>query len=100
MYTLRQNDWFGELALFFPGAVRNATVRCETHCEFLVLEHKTFKEQMKEFPLIKREYEKIAEELREGNPQGLKLRCLQCGSTEHLTRDCPMECRSNSQTFS
>ena len=30
-----EDDWFGELALFFPNSIRTATVRCEVHAEFL-----------------------------------------------------------------
>jgi len=87
---LRRDDWFGELALFFPGAVRTATVRCETNCEFLVLNHDDFHKQTCEFPHVKKQFDKLGRELRQGDPKGLKLRCLSCGSREHLTRDCPM----------
>merc|ERR1712224_264798 len=48
--TLKSEDWFGELSLFFPGCVRTATMRCETHCEFLVLHHDAFHEQIRKFP--------------------------------------------------
>lgn len=87
--TLRRNDWFGELALFFAGAVRAATVRCDTHCEFLVLHRDNFLEQIQEFPVVKRKYRALAEQLRTGDPSGLKLVCACCGSPDHLTRDCP-----------
>eukprot|EP00929_Paragymnodinium_shiwhaense_P021086 TRINITY_DN13848_c0_g1_i1.p1 TRINITY_DN13848_c0_g1~~TRINITY_DN13848_c0_g1_i1.p1 ORF type:complete len:889 (+),score=245.78 TRINITY_DN13848_c0_g1_i1:167-2833(+) len=88
--TLKRSDWFGELALFFPGAVRTCTVRCETNCEFLVLHYEDFRQQLREFPKIRKEYDKLAQELRRGDPRGLKLVCHHCGSKEHLTRDCPL----------
>jgi len=86
---LSAGDWFGELALFFPGAVRVATVRCESHCEFLVLHHNDFNAKMKDFPRVRRFYLGLARELKKGNPAGLNLRCLTCGSKDHLSRDCP-----------
>lgn len=85
---LRAGDWFGELALFFPGAVRTATVRCETHCEFVVLHHLEFQQKIELFPKVRREYDKITTELRKGNPRSLKLRCSYCGSLDHFSRDC------------
>lgn len=91
MFTLRADDWFGELALFFPGAVRSATIRAEQNSEFLLLHHNDFHSQMKEFPAVKKMYDKLARELRKGNAEGLKFKCGFCGSAEHLTRNCPLE---------
>eukprot|EP00928_Gymnodinium_smaydae_P017921 TRINITY_DN16837_c0_g2_i2.p1 TRINITY_DN16837_c0_g2~~TRINITY_DN16837_c0_g2_i2.p1 ORF type:complete len:116 (-),score=29.56 TRINITY_DN16837_c0_g2_i2:178-525(-) len=85
---LRQDDWFGELALFFPGAVRSATVRCETNCEFLFLHHDQFRKQIREFPQVRTEFERISQELRNGNPNGLRLRCATCGSKDHTAEEC------------
>jgi len=86
---LKEDDWFGELALFFPGAIRTATVRCEMHAEFLVLHHDDFRMQLRDFPGVRENYDHLAKELRSGNPMGLRLRCFACGATTHLTRDCP-----------
>jgi len=87
--TLVANDWFGELSLLCPGTVRTATVRCETQCEFLVLDHEHFHQQMREFPRVRREYEKLLHNLKAGSQQGFKLTCRSCGSGDHLTKDCP-----------
>jgi len=65
---LRTGDWFGELSLFFPGAVRKATVRCETNCEFLVLHHDHFLKAIEEFPKVKKQYHKILADVRTGKP--------------------------------
>lgn len=90
--SLRDNDWFGELALFFDGVIRNATIRCETpSCECLALHHDDFKATLQEFGDLKEEYRKLAKELKTGNIQGLKLKCEHCQSSEHLTRDCPFQ---------
>jgi len=86
---LRTGDWFGELALFFPGAMRKATVRCETNCEFLVLHYNDFQKKVELFPNMRRECDKVAAELRRGNPRVLKIACANCGSMDHFTRDCP-----------
>jgi len=87
---LKAGDWFSELALFFPGTVRKATVRCETNCEFLVLHHDDFQRKVELFPTMKRECEKVASELRRGNPKALRVSCLFCGSDSHFAKDCPM----------
>merc|ERR1711959_166045 len=87
---LKRDAWFGELSLFFPGAVRTATVRCETNCEFLVLHHDAFHEQMREHPQVKKEFDFLLQELRSGDATGLKLRCITCDSQDHLTKDCPL----------
>jgi len=87
---LRVGDWFGELSLFFPGAVRKASVRCETMCEFLVLHNDDFQREMESFPKVRRMYEKVAAGIRKGNPRALEIvRSDICGSAEHFTRDCP-----------
>jgi len=86
---LKPGDWFGELALFFPGAVRSATVMCETHCEFFVLHHEQFQKVIESFPKVKKAFVKITAELQQGNPCGLKLRCPICGSREHFSKNCP-----------
>lgn len=91
IHTLKEGDWFGELALFFPGAIRTATVKCERLSEFLVLHHDDFHYQMQEYPNVKFEYNKLAKDLKKGDPRGLKLECKRCGATTHLTRDCPIE---------
>jgi len=72
---LRTGDWFGELSLFFPGAVRKATVRCETNCEFVVLHHEQFQKTIEEFPKVRRHYDRIAAGIRNGKPPE-HWRCL------------------------
>merc|ERR1712176_161843 len=66
--SLRAGDWFGELSLFVPGAVRTATVRSETHCEFLVLDQQKYLDRIQSFPRQRREYEKVVQQIRLGNP--------------------------------
>jgi len=86
---LRDSDWFGELALFFPGAVRSSTVKCESNCEFLVLHHDDFHRQLMKFPQVAKKFNKLLKELNQGDPSGLKLQCAVCGQTDHLRQDCP-----------
>lgn len=74
---LRTGDWFGELSLFFPGTVRKASVRCETHCEFVVLHYDQFRKTIEEFPKVRRQYEKISSDLRKGHPPGNWRRGIQ-----------------------
>jgi len=88
---LRSGDWFGELVLFFAGVVRSATVRCDNHCEFFVLHHDQFHKTMSGYRHVKRKYDKLVKELRHGNVKGLKLKCTFCGSSDHLSRDCPQD---------
>merc|ERR1712192_85208 len=70
--ALRTGDWFGELALFFPKAVRTATIRCETYCEFVVLHREKFQRNIVLFPKVQSDYEKLAEDLRVGNAGALR----------------------------
>jgi len=86
---LKAGDWFSELALFFPGTIRKATVRCETNCELLVLHHDDFQRKVDLFPIVRRECDKVVTELRRGNPRALKINCPTCGSLNHFGRDCP-----------
>lgn len=89
LFTLREMDWFGELALFFPHAVRTATVRCTTTCELLALRYDHFQEAMQAFPSLQAQYWRLVEELMAGEPSGLGLGCSFCGTDSHLTRECP-----------
>lgn len=86
---LKAGDWFSELALFCPGTVRKATVRCETNCEFLVLHHDHFQRKVELFPNVRRECDTVAAELRRGNTRALKVSCPNCGASSHFGRECP-----------
>jgi len=87
--TLHNNDWFGELVLFFSGVVRSATIRCETHCDFFVLHHDQFHQTMHNFRHVRHHFDVFAEELQRNNLEGLKRKCALCGSTDHKSDDCP-----------
>ena len=59
--TLREGDFFGEMALFLNSA-RTATVRCNTYCNLYQLERKTFETIVSDFPEVIDQIKKTAEE--------------------------------------
>jgi len=61
--ALQVEDWFGERALFSDGLIHNATMRCETDCEFLVIARRDFLEAIAQFPSVLDEYEALLNDM-------------------------------------
>lgn len=76
--SLRAGDWFGEVSLFVSGTMRTATVRCETHCEFVVLNEKDFCKRVDLFPHVRLEYDRLSKAIREGSPCCLQRQISGC----------------------
>jgi hypothetical protein len=61
---LRDEDWFGEQALFIEGLTHLATIMAETASEFLVLDREDFKRHVMHYPDMAQQYQKIQVELK------------------------------------
>ena len=57
--TLRQGDFFGEIALLLSQP-RTASVRAKTECDLFILEQSDFKRILKDFPELARSVMKAA----------------------------------------
>jgi hypothetical protein len=60
---LRDEDWFGEQALFIEGLTHLATIMSETASEFLVLDREDFKRHVMHDPDMAQQYQNIQAEL-------------------------------------
>jgi hypothetical protein len=67
--TLKQGDFFGEMALLSPNALRNASVKALTYCDVFQLCRESFSQVLARFPKFKQEMLIMAEKRRNELPQ-------------------------------
>jgi len=84
---LREEDWFGEQALFIEGLTHVATIMSETASEFLVLDREDFKRHVMHYPDMVQQYHDIQVELKSSPACNANLFNRQ-NSTISLIKDC------------